>query len=173
MRPEKTSICAEIRARLSGSAYVLIADYHGMRVRQLNDLRRRLAGIRAGMQVVPNRLCRRVMADLHWDLPAGAFSGPTAVITGTGDAVEAAKLLWAFTQEQRLPRLKLGRFEGRCFAPADMASIVQLPGRPVLYALLAGTVAAPMTRMVGVLSQKVLSLLYVLKAVQAKKNPAQ
>lgn len=173
MRLEKTSISNDIRSWLVNAAYVILADYRGMKVQQMNDLRRRLAKLTAQMHVVPNRQCQRLMAELKWEADDQAFVGPTALISGSGDAVEAAKLLREFAEEQRLPRVKLGRFEGRFFTPADIEILVQLPSRPVLYAMLAGTIAAPMVQLAGVLQQKVASLVYVLKAVQDKKSQSK
>lgn len=173
MRLEKKSISEDIRSWLVNATYVILTDYRGMKVRQTDDLRKRLAKLRAQIHVVPNRLCKRVMAELNWGAADEAFVGPTALVSGRGDVIEAAKLLKTFTDEYRLPLIKLGRFEGRFFAPADIAALVNLPARPVLYAMLAGTIAAPMSRLVGVLKQKVSSLVYVLKAVQDKKSQSK
>ncbi len=173
MRLEKKSISDEIRSWIVNATYIILADYRGMQVRQTNDLRRRLAKLQAQLHVVPNRQCKLVMDELKLGVAKEAFVGPTALISGSGDAIEAAKLLKAFTNVQRLPQVKLGRFEGRCFTAADMEAVVQLPARPVLYAMLAGTLAAPMVQLAGVLNQKVLSLVYVLKAVQDKKSQSK
>lgn len=172
MRLEKKSISGDIRSWLTNAAYVILTDCRGLKVRQTDELRKRLAKLQAQLHVVPNRVCRRVMAELKWEPAQEAFVGPTALVSGPGDVVEAAKLLKAFAEENRLPVIKLGRFDGRFFTPADMAVLVELPAKPVLYAMLAGTLAAPMSRVVGVLQQKVASLVYVLQAVQDKKNAA-
>ncbi len=173
MRLEKKSISDEIRSWLVNATYIILADYRGMQVRQISDLRQRLAKLQAQLHVVPNRQCKRVMDELNLGVPNAAMVGPTALISGSGDAVEAAKLLKVFLDEQHLPLIKLGRLEGRCFTPADMDVLVKLPARPVLYAMLAGTLAAPMVQLAGVLNQKVLSLLYVLQAAQDKKNQSK
>jgi large subunit ribosomal protein L10 len=173
MKLEKQAICKDIRAWLGEAAYVLWVDYRGLKVRQTDELRKRLAKLPAEMHIVPNRLCRRVLAELKWDQADEAFVGPTALISGSGDSVAAAKLLKNFVEEQRLPRVKLGRFDGRFYQPADIEAIVQLPAKPVLHAMLAGTVAAPLTRLVGVLNRKLSSLVYVLMAIHAKKSQAK
>jgi len=170
MRLEKKSISEDLRSWMANAAYVILADYRGLKVRQTDELRKRLAKLQAQIHVAPNRICRRVMAELKWEPADAAFIGPTALISGPGDVIAAAKLVKAFAAEHRLPIIKLGRFEGRFFTPADMEILVQLPARPILYALLAGTLAAPLSRLAGVLQQKVASLVYVLKAVQDKKN---
>lgn len=173
MRLEKKSIGNDIRGWLENAAYVILTDYRGMKVRQSDALRKQLAHVKAQIHVVPNRLCRRVVSELNWGAADEAFRGPTALVSGSGDVVEAAKLLKEFKEEHRLPTIKLGRFEGRCFTPAEMEVLVNLPAKPVLYSQLVGTIAAPMSQLVGVMKQKISSLVYVLKAVQDKKSQAQ
>ncbi|MBU4199155.1 MAG: 50S ribosomal protein L10 [Verrucomicrobia bacterium] len=173
MRLEKKSINDDLRAWLVNAGYVILTDYRGMKVRQSDALRHRLAKLHAQIHVVPNRLCKRVVAELNWGPADQAFLGPTALVTGSGDVIEAAKLLKEFNDENRLPTIKLGRFDGRYFSPADIEILVNLPAKPVLYSMLVGTIAAPMSQLVGVLKQKVSSLVYVLKAVQDKKSQAK
>ncbi len=173
MRLEKKSISADIRAWLVDAAYVILTDYRGLDAQQTSALRKRLAQQQAQLHVIPNRLSRRVIAELSWQLDDQALRGPTALVAGPGDAIAAAKLLQEFKAEHNLPGLKLGRFDGRCFTPADLAELVKLPAKPVLYAMLAGTLAAPLAQLTGVLQQKLASLVYVIKAVQDKKSQAK
>ena len=69
--------------------------------------------------------------------------------------------------------IKRGLFDGRVLSPADVDTLINLPSRPVLLSMLVGTVAAPMTQLAGVFKQKVASLVYVIKAVQEKKEKPQ
>ena len=103
----------------------------------------------------------------------GAYlSGPTAVVTGSGDIAEVAKALVAFIKGHDKASVKGGSFEGQLLSVADVNELTTIPPRQVLYAMLAGTLAAPMSQLVGVFSQKLCSLLYVLKAAEEKKNNA-
>ena len=173
MRLEKKSINADIQSWLTNASYVILTDFKGMKVRQTDELRKRLSKLQAQIHVVPNRLCKRVISELQWGSADEALVGPTALVSGRGDVIEAAKLIKEFNEEHRLPSIKLGRFDGRYFAPADMEVLVNLPAKPVLYSMLVGTIAAPMSQLVGVLKQKVSSLVYVLAAVQDKKNQSK
>ena len=170
MRLENKSISDEIQSWLMNAAYVILTDYRGMKVRQTDELRKRLAQVQAQMHVVPNRLFKRVIMELNWGPADQALRGPTALVSGPGDVIAAAKLLSEFHAEYRLPIIKLGRFDGRYLAPADIEVLVKLPAKPVLHNMLVGTIAAPISQLVGVMKQKVSSLVYVLKAVQDKKS---
>lgn len=173
MRLEKKSISQDIRSWLEKGTYVILTDYRGLKVRQTDELRKRLAKLQAQIHVMPNRLCKRVITELHWGPADSALNGPTALVSGAGDVIEAAKLLKAFNEEHRLPVIKIGRFDGRYVAPSEIEMLVNLPAKPVLFSMLVGTLAAPMSQLVGVMKQKVSSLVYVLKAIQDKKHPSK
>ena len=173
MRFEKTAIINEIRASLKSAAFVILTDYRGLKVRQGEELRRRLAKLGAHFHVVKNSFLKLALPDERRAQLADVLTSPTAIIVGAGDVVEAAKVLAGFQQEQHVLTIKRGLLDGRVLDPADVDTLVKLPARPVLLGMLVGTVAAPMTQLAGVFRQKVASLVYVIKAVQEKKEKPQ
>ena len=86
--------------------------------------------------------------------------------------VQAAKTLSDFIKQHQLPTVKMGVLRGAILSKEDVETLAKLPSREQLLGTLVGTVAAPLTQMVGVLNQKVSSLLYVLKAIEEKKSAA-
>ena len=171
VRPEKQAQLEEIRDRVAASPYVLLADYTGLNSGMTSDLRGRLRKAGARMQVVPNRLFRKAV-QAQGEALQEFLKGSTAMVTGGGDVVEIAKTLFQFHKENKMPVLKAGAFEGRVLTAEDVAALAALPPKPVLQAMFLGTLVAPMSGLVGVLQQKLASLVYVLKAVQDKKQAA-
>ncbi|MCA1808160.1 MAG: 50S ribosomal protein L10 [Lentisphaerae bacterium] len=169
MRIEKKAIIDEIRASLEQSEFVVMTDYSGMQVVQFNDLRRSLSGHGARLQVVKNTLFHKAVAGLPLDKVAGRIPGPLAVVTG-GDGIEVIKELKKFAQANQKLAVKCAVFEGRLLNAEDVEAIAQLPAREVLYGMLAGTLAAPMAQLAGVMRQKLASLVYVLQAAGDKKS---
>jgi len=172
MRPEKKTMVDEIRHKVDGKVFVILADYRGMNVEKTSVLRSRLRGASAEYAVVKNRLLRRITGDLGLDGLESGLEGPTAMVTGEGDVVEVAKILKAFIKENDKPVIKLGAFSGTVLSSADLEQLASLPPRIELLGRAVGTIAAPLTQFVGVLNQKVCSLLYVLQAVRDKKEKA-
>ncbi len=172
MRPEKETMVDEIRRKVDGKEFVILADYRGLDVESTAELRSRLRGASAEYSVVKNRLLRRVTSDLGLDGLNDALEGPTAVVSGDGDVVEVAKILKKFIKEKDKPEIKVGAFSGAVLSPEDVDRLAGLPPRMELLARAVGTIAAPMTQLVGVMNQKVCSLLYVLQAVRDKKEKA-
>jgi large subunit ribosomal protein L10 len=172
MRSEKTSIIAELRSKVQDSSFLIFADYRGLNVGKTEELKKRLRGVKAQFQVIQNRMFKRVASELSQPGLEKGIAGPSAMIYGKGDVVLAAKVLKDFIKENSLPEIKIGSLQGALLSAADVQQLAGLPSREILLATLVGTIAAPLTQLVGVLQQKVASVVYVLKAIQEKKEQA-
>lgn len=171
MRPEKKSIYDEISTRVTDSEYLLVAEYKGLKVDQISDLRRQLRKGGARMQVVKNRLVRLIARGKGWDKIEPSLKGQSAIVTGK-NIVQAAKTLKEFKSASGMPQVKAGYMGNVYLSSAQIDALADLPSREVLLGQVVGTVAAPLSRLVGVLQQKVASVVYVLKAVEDKKKAA-
>ncbi len=166
LRPEKQAMYNEVEESVSGALYMLLADCRGMSMPETLEFKKQLRGADADMKVVKNRMLARICEDI------GTLTGPTTMICGSGDVVEVAKILRKFSEETEKPAVKGGVLEGSVLSADDVVALAKLPGKKELQAKLVGTLAAPMTQVVGVMNQKVSSLLYVLNAVRDKKEQA-
>jgi large subunit ribosomal protein L10 len=171
IRPEKQAMYNEVQENVSGALYMLLADYKGMTMPETDEFKKLLRGANARVKVVKNSMLNRISSEMGCGL-SGQLSGSTAVIFGEGDVVEVAKILKKFSGDKNKPTVKGGVLEGAVLSSKDVADLAGLPGKKELQAKLVGTIAAPMTQLVGVMNQKVCSLLYVLNAACAKKEQA-
>ena len=169
VRPEKEAMVKEVREHLESSEYAILTDCRGMDVAGMGELRGQLRGANSKLLVVKNAFVGRASSELGWERFESLLTGPTALVTGTGDISEVARLLKDFAKKTQKPAVKGGRFGERTLSAADMETIASIPPREVLLAQFVGTLAAPMTRLVGAMNQKLLSLVYVLKAAAEKK----
>jgi len=172
MRPEKESIVNEIKESLSASGFVYLADYRGLSVQKLAELRKELAGADAQMHIYKNRYLGVAMGEERRSELAGSLIGPTGTFTGSGDPTAVAKILVKFKKENKLPVLKGGSLEDKVLTGSDIEALAKIPPREILLSQLVGTVQAPMSALVGVMTAKVSSLLYVLNAIEDKKKNA-
>lgn len=172
MRDEKKSILQEVTTRLQAADFALVMDYGGLMVAELTELRKTLVPLGSRVMVVKNSYLGKAAQSLGWEDVTHYLAGPTAVVTGNGDIAEVAKVLVAFIKEHKKAVVKGASLDGKQLTTDDVNELTTLPSRIVLYAMVAGTLAAPMTQLAGVFNQKVCSLLYVLKAVEEKKNNA-
>lgn len=156
----------EIGERISGALYMILADYDGMDMPMTTEFKNSLRENGASYNVVKNRMLNRAMSDDISDL----LKGQTAMIYGDGDVVEVAKVIRKFSVANKKPVVKGGFVEGKAVSAADVAALAKLPPKDVLRAMLLGTLQAPCSQLVGVMNQKVASLVYVLSAVKDKKE---
>ncbi|MDA0991165.1 MAG: 50S ribosomal protein L10 [Verrucomicrobia bacterium] len=169
-RPEKLAMLKEVHTTLEGTDYAILADCRGMKVEGLSELRGQLRGTKSKLYITKNTFIKHAANQLGWEDFEQYLAGPTALITGTGDISAVAKLLKEYAKTANMPTLKGGRFGERTLTPADVDAIAAIPPRIVLLGQVVGTIAAPLSQLVGVMNQKVLSLLYVLKAAADKKS---
>jgi large subunit ribosomal protein L10 len=169
MRPEKQAIAEEIRAEVNGATFLIVAEYRGMKVDQFNELRSQLRKTGARMLVVKNRLLKHVANERGWTDLQVLLKGQSAMVTGH-DVVQTAKVLRQFNVATKVPAIRGGMMGDRYLSSTDVESLAALPPRETLLGMVVGTVAAPLTRLVGVMQQKVASLVYVLRAIEDKKS---
>ncbi len=168
LRPEKKAMAAEIDERVSGALYMIMADYTGMDMSMTTELKKSLRQNGASYNVMKNRMLNRALPADASDL----LKGQLAMIYGSGDVVEVAKVIRKFTAANKKPVVKGGFVEGKAVSAEDVAELAKLPSKDVLRAMLLGTLLAPCSQLVGVMNQKVASLVYVLNAVKEKKEQA-
>jgi large subunit ribosomal protein L10 len=142
-------------------------------VLKTDDLRKRLRGAKAELAGGAEQAVRQGRARVRLRrLDAKALTGPSAMVYGKGDVVAAAKVLKDFIKENEKPVIKIGALQGQLLSRTDVESLAALPSREILLGQAVGTIAAPMSQLVGVLQQKVASVVYVLQAYTDKKGKA-
>lgn len=171
MRPEKQSIVKEINGQMASASFVIFTDYTKMDMVKTTGLRKKLRESGARFQVIPNRMYKVAVKELGLEGLEEVLRGPTAVVFGTEDVAETAKALKAFASaNDKMPVVKAGWMEGNLLSAADVETLATLPSKKTMQGMLVGTIAAPMSNLVGVFSQKLASLVYVLNAAMEKKE---
>jgi large subunit ribosomal protein L10 len=165
-RPEKVAMATEIDKRVAGALYMILADYTGMDMPTTTALKSSLREQGASFNVVKKTMISRAMTEDVSHL----LQGQTAMIYGEGDVVEVAKVIKKFTAQNKKPVITGGFVEGKPVSAENVVELAKLPSKDVLRAMLLGTLQAPCSQLVGVLDQKVASLVYVLSAVKEKKE---
>jgi len=150
-RPEKVQAVADIKERLDGAQAVFLTEYAGLSVNHQQDLRRELKANEAEMKVVKMTLARLAADDLSDELTELLF-GPTSLTFANGDPSAAAKALKTFAKDHSVLVIKGGMLGSEFLSPERISALADLPARDVLLASIAGTFAAPMSQMAGLLA---------------------
>ena len=153
-RDEKNVVVADLQQRLDGASAFYLTDFTGLSVKQITEFRSRLRKQGVEYVVVKNTLAKRALEALELTDVADFFAGPTGLVIGRNDAVAAAKVLSDFAREfGDRPTVKVGVVDRRPYGPEQVKQLAAMPPREVLLAQIAGGLQAPMSRLVGGMSQ--------------------
>jgi large subunit ribosomal protein L10 len=167
-RAEKATAVAELTERFQSSSGAVLADYRGLTVAQLADLRRAL-GEHATFSVVKNTLTKIAATDAGVaEELGGLLTGPSAIAFVRGDVVEAAKGLRDFAKANPALVIKGGVVDGKSMTPAEIGRLADLESRDVLLAMLAGAMKASMSQAAAVLGALPAQMAQLAGALQAK-----
>jgi len=165
-REEKAQVIAETVERLERTGTVVAADFRGLSVSALAELRHKLREADAEMTVVKNTLSKRAADQVGRDALVPYLTGPTGLVWMNGDPAAAAKVLSEFAKEHEVFQLRGGILDGDDMPQSALAKLAALPSRDVLLAKLAGGIAAPLTGLAGGLQSLISTMARTLAAVQ-------
>jgi large subunit ribosomal protein L10 len=167
-RSEKVAAVAELTERFQSSSGAVLADYRGLTVAQLAELRHAL-GEQATFSVVKNTLTKLAAAEagIAAELD-GLLSGPSAIAFVRGDVVEAARGLRDFARANPALVIKGGVIDGRSMSPAEISRLAELESREVLLAMLAGAMKASMANAAATLNALPVQMARLAGALQLK-----
>lgn len=169
-RDQKTDVVSELNETFSKAKFAVVADYRGLKVTELEKLRKNLRENDAQIRVAKNTLLRLAVQGTACEGLGDSFTGTTAVAVGFTDPVGPAKALAAFAKEFNAFSIRSAVLEGSMLSAEDVAALSKLPSREELLAKLLGTMAAVPTGFVRVLSAVPQKLLYALAAVKEQKE---
>lgn len=151
---------------------MLAADFRGLTVKQLSELRGALRAADAEMTIVKNTLARRAATATGREALLPYLDGPTGLVWVNGDAAVAAKALNTYAKQNDKLSIKGGLLEGADIDADGINRLASLPSREVLLAQLAGGVAAPLRGLAGGMNALLSGLAGSLAAVQEQKASA-
>jgi large subunit ribosomal protein L10 len=151
LKTDKERIVAELTERLQSSETLIVADYRGLTMSEIDDLRTKLLEHGARFSVVKNTLTRRAAEAAGADAVLALLEGPTAIafLESDGDPVAVAKALSDAAKTTRVLEIRGGILDGRPITGADVANLATLPAVDVVRSQVLGAVTAPLQTIVG------------------------
>jgi len=172
-RADKVAVVDEVRERLSGADASVVTEYRGLSVAELAELRRSLAAAGGDYKIFKNTLVRLAVAGSPHEPLGDLLTGPTAIAFVHGDVSAVAKALRDFGRGNPHLVVKGGILDGGVLSPAQLGALAELPSRDVLLAQIAGTVAAPLTQLAGLLKALPQNLAYGISAVLDQRRASE
>lgn len=165
---EKVAAVAELAQSLRDSDGIVLTEYRGLTVKQLQELRRSL-GEGASYAVAKNTLTKIAAREAGVELSEDLLTGPTAIAFIKGDVVEAAKGLRDFAKANTTLVIKGGFLDGKSLDADEVKKLADLESREVLLAKLAGAMKGSLQNAVSLFNAPLAQTARLVAALEAKK----
>jgi large subunit ribosomal protein L10 len=165
-REHKEQAVEELTQRLKAAETLLVADYRGLTMPQIDELRTKLLASGARFTVVKNTLTRRAAEAAGADALLALLDGPSAIafLEADGDMVAAAKALADAARETHVLEIRGGVMQGRTMTADEVESLAKLPPEEVLRGQVLGAIVAPLTTLAGLLNAPLQNLVGLIDA---------
>jgi large subunit ribosomal protein L10 len=164
-REQKKEILAGLVDKFAKSKSVVFADYRGLTVSGISELRKRLREKGAECKVAKKTLMRLAAKKNNLpDLADNIMEGPVAATFSYVDELSGLQVLFKFSKENENLKLLGGIIDGKAVGVAEIAQLAKLPSKNELYAKLLGSMNAPVSGFVGVLSNLLSGFVRVVNA---------
>jgi large subunit ribosomal protein L10 len=179
-KDEKQRVVTELTDRIQSTETLIVADYRGLTMPQIDDLRTELLKHGARFTVVKNTLTRRAAEAAGAEALLALLEGPTAIafLEADGDPVAVAKAIGAAARETRVLEVRGGVLEGRPITAADIENLAKLPPLEQLRGQVLGGITAPLYAVVGLFAAPLQNLVGLIDArieqlgAEAPEQPA-
>jgi large subunit ribosomal protein L10 len=162
-KERKEEIVAELTEDLKKTQALILTDYRGLSVADLQTLRNQLRGMKTGLHVAKNTLIELALQRAGMPVPQDLLEGPTALVFCYNDIAGPAKALNDFLKDKEI-KVKGAILGGSVLRGAEANALANLPTREQLFGRLLGTINAPSTQVAGVVASGIRQVLYLLKA---------
>jgi large subunit ribosomal protein L10 len=165
----KKEVVAEVTARLAKAQTVVLAEYRGLPVEAITQLRKEARASGVYLRVLKNTLARRAVQGTPFEKLADQMVGPLAYGI-SDDPVSAAKVLQAYAKKNDKLVIKGGMMPNYLMTAKEVGNLASMPSREELLAKLLGTMQAPVTKFVQTLNEVPTKFVRALAAVRDAKE---
>src|SRR5687767_7074680 len=165
LRQDKEQVVAELAERLRASETLIVADYRGLTMSEIDGVRTELLKHGARFSVVKNSLTKRAAEEAGVPELVELLEGPTAIaFVGDGDMVAVAKSLQDTARQTKILSLRGGILQGEPMSADQVRSLAALPPAEVLQSQVLGAVVGPLNAIVGLFTAPLRELVGVIDA---------
>jgi large subunit ribosomal protein L10 len=165
-KSDKEKVVTDLTERLRGAETMIVADYRGLTMPQIDALRTKLVENGARFTVVKNTLTRRAAEAAGADALLALLEGPSAIafVEADGDAVAVAKALADSARDTKVLEIRGGVMQGRVITGADVDALAKLPPLDVLRGQVIGAIIAPLSAIAGLVNAPLQNLYGLIEA---------
>jgi len=169
-RDEKAEKVKELNETFASAQFAVVTDYRGLKVTELEKLRRELRNHNANIRVAKNTLLRLAVKGTDYEGLSEELTGTTAIALTYGDPVGSAKVLVDFAKDYQALQIRSGCLDGSILSSDDIVALSKLPGKDQLRAQFLGVLSAVPSGFVRVLNAVPAGFVYALQAIKDQKE---
>lgn len=166
---EKELFVQQVAEKMETAKSMVIADYRGLNVEQITELRKKLREAGVEYRVIKNTMTRLAARQVGIDGLDEILVGPNAIAFSMEDAVSAAKTLVDFAKDHDDLQIKAGILDKNLISSEKVEELAQIPPRDVLLSMVLRGFQGPISGLVNVLQGNIRNLVQVLSAIQEQK----
>ena len=165
-RDEKERLVNELTEKLKEADTLIVTDYRGLTMPQIDELRGKLVEHGAKFTVVKNTLTRKAAEAAGADALLALLEGPSAIafIESDGDMVAVAKALADSAKDTKVLEIRGGLMQGKTISAADVEELAKLPPFDVLRGQVLGAIIGPLQSLLGLVSAPLQNLVGLIDA---------
>jgi len=167
-KAQKEEIIDGLREKMNQNKVLVIADYRGLTVKDMNDLKKEVREMGGKMQVAKKTLLNIILKEKNIDFDTRTFNGPLVFVFGP-EETDIPKKMWNFAKKNDKLKIEGAILENSVLSSDEAIALAKLPSKEELLARVVGTIQAPISGFVRVLSGTVGSFVNVVKAISDKK----
>ena len=169
---DKKAIVAEVNEAASTALSAVIADYRGLTVSEMTNLRKQAREGGVYLRVVRNTLAKRAVAGTEFECLTESLVGPTIIALSIEDPGAAARLIKDFAKEHEKLEVKALAVGGEAYGADEIDRLAKLPTREQALGMLASVLQAPVTKLAQTLNEVPSKFVRVVAAVKDQKEAA-
>lgn len=168
LKSEKLALIEGFSEKLKATQALIVAEYRGLKVSELTEIRREIKKNAGNFKVLKNRLAKRAMTGTAWEPLGGYMKGPVGIVSCDQDPVVISKIVTKYSESFPAFKLKAGLLGGKLLDVKSIEALSKLPSKEELYAKMLGTLQAPASNLARVLQAVPQKLALALKAISEK-----
>ncbi|MFA6081934.1 MAG: 50S ribosomal protein L10 [Patescibacteria group bacterium] len=166
----KNQLKDSLSDKLKRAKIAVLLKYQGLKVKDLEELRKSLRNMGIDMVVPKNSIAKISLKEQGIEVTGDAFSQPLAMIFSYDDEVKPAKEITLFAKSHEIVEILGGILENKMIDASVIKQLSTLPSREELLAKMVGSIASPLNGLVNVLSGVPRSLVNALKQIELQKK---
>lgn len=168
---KKIDIVENLVNKITKSKSLIFSDYRGLKVNQIQELKRKVKKEKGEYLVAKNTLILKALSKAGFPVPdISQIEGPSALLLSYEDETKPLITLVSFAKTGALPTLKLGILDNTLLSKDEVIILSKLPNKNVLYGNLTNILSSPLSGFISVLKGNTNKLVYLLNAVKNIKN---